>query len=97
MYNLSAVYLVSVGPSFYIGSARRVGSRISEHRCKLARGEHHNPRLQAAWNHHQAFDAAIIEECPEAELRAREDGRIKEFFGTEGCCNTSSSAFYNTG
>lgn len=65
---------VATGES-YIGSSGDIGQRWYNHRGKLRRGAHTNPRLQAAWTEHgeAAFRFVIVERLAEvADLRLRE-------------------------
>lgn len=96
MFHIAAVYRVWVGPCFYIGSAKKIGSRISFHRVSLARGEHPNRKLQEAWGAHQSFIAEVIDECAPELLRDREDQAIKAAFNLDGCCNLSESSRFNS-
>ena len=50
----------------YIGCARSVRRRLYAHRTGLRRGNHHNPRLQEAWNRfgETAFHAILLRPFP---------------------------------
>ena len=65
---LSGIYRID-GPKgkFYVGSATRINRRWIEHKRDLRRGDHANPKLQAAWNHHgeQAFSITVVEAVPD--------------------------------
>lgn len=58
----------------YIGSSSDIAQRWFNHRGKLRRGVHPNPRMQAAWDEHGegAFRFVIVERIPVADLRVRE-------------------------
>jgi len=58
----------------YVGSSKDIELRWKQHLRKLRGGKHANPILQNAWNKYgeQAFEWLVLEECPEAELCARE-------------------------
>jgi group I intron endonuclease len=50
--NFSGIYKLTnlVNNKFYIGSARDLYKRASDHFCKLRKGIHKNPHLQASYN-----------------------------------------------
>lgn len=62
----SGVYKITniVNGMFYIGSSDDVYQRWNEHKSKLRRNVHHNPKLQHAWNFYggDKFTFEIIEE-----------------------------------
>lgn len=62
----------------YVGSSANVQERWKNHRRLLARGVHHAPILQKAWNKYGpgAFEFVLVEECQKAELIAREQFHI---------------------
>lgn len=71
-------------PKVYIGQAchnRKIKSRINEHRSSLRSGEHHNDRLQRAWNLYgeKAFEVYVIETCHDDILTKREEFYIELF------------------
>lgn len=61
---VSGIYRID-GPNgkFYVGSAKRISRRWIEHKRDLRRGDHANPRLQAAWNCYgeSAFSLSVLE------------------------------------
>jgi hypothetical protein len=69
----------------YIGSAKHLGRRFSEHRKHLRRGQHHSRYLQAAWNKYgeAAFVFRLLLVCGEDMRREYEqrllDGLNPEF------------------
>lgn len=70
------------GARCYIGSAVNIASRWSSHRCRLNKGNHHSPQLQAAWNKHgpSAFEFAILESVSEkSQLIEREQVWLDRF------------------
>lgn len=68
----SGIYVIGriSGGRFYIGSAVNLASRWRVHRCRLNKGNHHSPQLQAAWNKHgaSAFEFAVLEEVADRSL-----------------------------
>lgn len=59
---------------FYIGSAKNLNSRASNHRANLRSGSHENPYLQHAWNKYgekffkfDVVEFCLAEECLEHE------------------------------
>jgi hypothetical protein len=52
---------------FYVGSTTCFGSRNSDHRVRLERGEHPNKRLQAAYNAGQSYEFIVLTEIPRKE------------------------------
>lgn len=105
-FHTPGTYRINVGPFFYIGSSYHIGSRVSEHRCNLEAGTHPNQALQSAWGEHGQFEAFILMIIPRKDhdmdkdhcdrLRFHEELLLRDLHGTEGCCNTSSTAYYNS-
>jgi group I intron endonuclease len=58
----------------YIGSSKDISRRWDQHRRRLKKGNHCNPKLQAAWNKYgeSVFACEPIEFIPEHELQERE-------------------------
>jgi hypothetical protein len=102
----AGVYRINVGAFFYIGSTTFLGSRVSDHRTRLEKGEHPVPALQQAWNEIRTFEAVLIKAVPRKahdtdkdhsdRLRFHEDALIRKLHGTEGCCNRSTTVYYNS-
>jgi hypothetical protein len=100
------VYRLQIGECFYIGSGARIGSRFSTHINELKAGTHRSAKLQAAWDKHRSAEKIIVQEViPKAwdktddgteRAKLLEDQEIKRRFNEPGCCNLSSSAYYNT-
>lgn len=72
----SGVYGIfnKVSDKIYIGQALDVAKRWRQHRHRLNKGDHDNPKLQASWNKHgeDAFDFILLQECPKEDLGAEE-------------------------
>lgn len=104
--NIAGVYQINVGPFFYIGSARRIGTRNSFHKISLERGDHPNHQLQAAWDKYRSFEFTLIQECSPKAHDPRDDGSMRARFLEHQaiqkaihdpfCCNLSASAYHNT-
>jgi group I intron endonuclease len=81
--NAAGVYLIAnkATGKVYVGSARRIRSRLQSHRTKLRAGEHHSVLLQRAWDKHgeQVFVASVLVLCDVAELRDREQLAIDAY------------------
>src|SRR5690606_17239193 len=59
---------------FYIGSSKRIRTRLREHIRTLRQQKHHNSYLQAAWNKYgeDRFYALPLQECEIKDLPAKE-------------------------
>lgn len=59
---------------YYIGSSSNIKKRINEHKLKLLKGEHDNPKLQNHFNKYswQDLECSIVEECEREKLIERE-------------------------
>lgn len=79
--NVSAVYCITntVNGKKYIGSSSNLYSRLLKHRALLRHGSHGNVELQNDWDRfgEDSFDYEVVEECPENNLKIREDYYIK--------------------
>lgn len=80
----AAIYTIARidGGRGYIGSAVNAARRWAVHRCRLNKGSHHSPQLQAAWNKHgpSAFEFAILEPVADkARLIEREQVWLDRF------------------
>jgi group I intron endonuclease len=93
--DLSGIYAIEhlASGRLYIGSARRVMNRWSEHKCRLRKNAHHSPKLQRSWNKHGAgaFDLVLIEAVTKDELVTREQywlDTLKPFFNIRPTANS---------
>jgi len=70
--DFSGVYgiLNKVDGKIYIGSSRKVKSRLRGHRNLLLKNSHQNAHLQGAWNKHGAenFEFKVIEKVSDTEI-----------------------------
>lgn len=71
------VYFIrsKVSGKMYVGSATNIEQRTHAHRGALRRREHRNSRLSGAYakaGSLDVFEFGVLEECVEADLRARE-------------------------
>jgi len=70
----------------YVGQSTRVEHRFLEHKSRLRRGCHENPRLQEAWTEfgEEAFEFSILEGLPrdatKKALLEREMNHINDFY-----------------
>lgn len=64
----------------YVGSTVDFASRWASHRCQLRKGTHDNSYLQRAWVKYgeDAFEFAVLMECPEEDLTVVEERLIQE-------------------
>ena len=64
----------------YVGSTVDFASRWANHRCQLRKGDHDNSYLQRAWVKYgeDAFEFAVLMECPEGDLAVAEARFIQE-------------------
>ncbi|MEC0265154.1 Rha family transcriptional regulator [Paenibacillus anseongense] len=64
----------------YIGSSKDISKRLYKHTYDLNMNQHHNDRLQAAWNTYseESFKFKVIEECELGDLEEREDYWISQ-------------------
>lgn len=105
MYWMSGTYKLVVGDLFYVGSTLELGGEESNHRAKLAAGEHPNPLLQAEYNAGGHVRLYLMLEVPRKHddsdhghmrrLRFREQLLLDDLFGTEGCANRSPDAGFH--
>lgn len=62
--SVSGIYRIN-GPNgkFYVGSARNIGQRWTEHKRDLRYGDHGNSKLQRSWNRHgeTGFTIEVLE------------------------------------
>ena len=80
---------------FYVGSAESYERRKWQHVYDLKRGQHKNPRLQAAWNKYgeEMFVFEVLETVPDAESALDAENRyLHEFVGRPDCYNINIDA-----
>jgi group I intron endonuclease len=79
MNNDTGIYAItSPSGKQYIGSAVSIKRRWRRHLSDLARGRHHSPSLQRAWDKYgdSAFTFSVVARCPVTDLLAIEQARI---------------------
>jgi group I intron endonuclease len=78
----------------YVGSSKKVMTRLKEHRRELVAGCHHSAALQNAWNKYGAekFKFALIEEIEEKNLISREQELLTQVFCEADTYNISREA-----
>lgn len=106
LYHLAGTYRVNCGETFYLGSTRCFGSRNSDHRNRLEKGEHPNKSLQAAYDASKSYSFTIIHEiAPKqnesakdhtARLKFNEQILLNEHAGNPSLANTSESSTHNS-
>ena len=73
---ISGIYKITCKSNgrFYIGSSCNINKRLSDHKNKLRKNKHHNPKLQNSFNKYKEVDFLfeIIETCSKEELLKRE-------------------------
>src|SRR5260221_10508487 len=78
----SGIYRITcaVTRKIYIGSAMNLRKRWKDHSFYLQRNEHHNPKLQAAWNKYgpDAFTFEVWELVLPISLTARSEEHTSE-------------------
>jgi group I intron endonuclease len=80
---------------YYIGSSDSFERRVWQHKYALKRGEHKNPRLQAAWAKYgeEMFVFEVLEQLPEgADVLQAEDKYLANAVGGADCYNVNTSA-----
>lgn len=97
----AAIYTIARidGSRAYIGSAVHAARRWAVHRCRLNKGNHHSPQLQAAWNKHGpgAFEFAILEVVADkALLIEREQVWLDRFNPYYNTCKVAGSVLGHT-
>lgn len=105
-YHSAGTYQINVGPVFYVGSTTCYGSRNSDHRVRLERGEHPNKRLQSAYDEHQSYEFILLTEIPRKEhdpdkdhierLKLNEQWLLDKHQGNPLLANGSTSSTHNT-
>lgn len=97
----AAIYTIARidGTRSYIGSAVNFASRWRVHRCRLKKGNHHSPQLQAAWNKHgaAAFEFAVVEKVTDkSQLIEREQVWLDRFRPHYNTCRVAGSVAGHT-
>ena len=85
--NICAVYRITMGERFYIGSTINLRMRINDHFAELKLQKHCNRYMQRAWNKNKEFNVEILQICDQEELLQMEQTYIDAVFGTTDCMN----------
>src|SRR6478736_7550013 len=88
----SGIYRLTIGDSYYIGSAKYLRKREREHLKALENGSHANDRLQKCWNKYGSHRWDILELCDELILLEREQHFLDFFISDERCVNVLPTA-----
>lgn len=94
---VSGIYEIrnAVNGKVYVGSAKSIYRRFLQHKHRLRLGNHHSPRLQAAWNKRgaDAFTFSIIEVVDrDDDLEAREQAHLNAVFAAGWHYNISPTS-----
>lgn len=94
---MSVIYRITnmANGKYYIGSTQSLARREWQHKYELRKGQHKNPKLQAAWNKYgeEMFVFEVIENVPEGECaRMYENKYLHECVGLPDCYNINTDA-----
>jgi len=95
--NICAVYRITIGERFYVGSTINLRKRINDHFAELKIQKHSNNFMQKAWNKNQEFNVEVLQLCDQNELLQMEQKFIDTVFGTENCMNIQPLAKLQSG
>jgi hypothetical protein len=98
----SGTYKLQAGPFFYIGSTTNIRRRFQDHKWRLNKGIHPNPKIQAAHAEHGAATLTLVNvirnnpretiEQHRARLRKAEQALLDEHAADPHLCNRSLNA-----
>jgi hypothetical protein len=98
----AGVYLIRIGPWFYVGSSGNIGSRFAEHRRMCREKCHDNAKVQVAFGKHGTIELEVLEPVDVSgfltakerrdALRAAEQRHLDRFFGDQWLCNRSRNS-----
>lgn len=92
----SGVYLIYclANSKAYVGSSKKVSSRLASHRYYLRHGNHGNHHLQNAWNKYGEgnFLMGVVQNCSESELITCEQTWIDIWMPSGKCFNNRPKA-----
>lgn len=83
---LPGVYLITnvISKKVYVGSSKNLKWRWSNHKSYFKKGNHHNNKMQNAWNKYgeKSFSFSILEICDDIEKMAQLEQKWIDFFGS---------------
>ena len=89
----SGVYRIDLGGGwFYVGSAKNLVKRESQHRSDLRRGVHCNQIMQRAYDKYGQFSLSVLERYPVDEILQREQELLDANISDPNCANISPTA-----
>ncbi len=95
--NICAVYRITIGERFYVGSTINLRRRINSHFATLKIQNHANKYMQRAWDKNKEITVEVLQLCDQEELLQMEQKYIDTVFGTNGCMNIQPLAKLQSG
>ena len=95
--DICAVYRITMGERFYIGSTINLRKRINDHFAELKIQKHSNRYMQRAWDKNKQFNVEVLQLCDQEELLQMEQTYIDAVFGTSDCMNMQPVAKLQSG
>lgn len=95
--DICAVYRITMGERFYVGSTINLRKRINDHFAELKIQKHSNRFMQRAWDKNKEFKVEVLQLCDQEELVKMEQKYIDTVFGTENCMNMQPVAKLQSG
>lgn len=72
------IYLIQIGPHFYVGSSKNLHRRTYVHKSHLGKDIHKNKKMQNSFNKYSELCITILEYCAPENLIEREQHYIDE-------------------
>jgi hypothetical protein len=95
--DICAVYRITIGERFYIGSTINLRKRINDHFAELKIQKHANKFMQRAWDKNKEFNVEVLQLCDQEELLQMEQKYIDTVFGADDCMNMQPVARLQSG
>lgn len=95
--NICAVYRITIGERFYVGSTINLRKRINDHFAELKIQKHANKFMQRAWDKNKEFNVEVLQLCDQEELLQMEQKYIDTVFGGDDCMNMQPVARLQSG